>query len=167
VFSLRVDQEAGAPPTAFAYALLPHAAQDRVRSYARRAPVRVLANSPRIQAVCHDGLGILAVNTVAPGTQHTDRLTLDGPASVVLQETRDGALSLAVADPTTLRDRVVVTVHGRPARAVAADDGVRVRRVPGGTRIEVTTRQAYGRSFRVSLEPVRQARYPAEFPPNL
>ncbi|MFE7749528.1 hypothetical protein [Streptomyces sp. NPDC057428] len=48
---------------------------------------------------------------------------------------------------STTRRTVSVTLHGRPLRTRSADTGVRVRHVPGGTRIDVTTHHAYGRSF--------------------
>jgi hyaluronate lyase len=150
VFSVAVEQPAGAAHTAFAYALVPHATEDALAGYAR-GPLSVLANTTSLQAVRHTGLGLLAANAFTGGTHHAGPLTLDGPASVILREERDGTTSLAVADPTTGRDTVSVLLHGRAPAQVSADDGVAVSRVPGGTRIDVTTRQAYGRSFQAVL----------------
>ncbi len=150
VLSVSVEQPAAAPHTAMAYALVPNATEEKMRSYAR-GPVYVLVNDTRIQAVRHPGLGIVAANVFAQGRHHAERLSIDGPASVLLRETRDGTTSVAVADPTTARDTVSVIVHGRAMRVVSADDGVRVSRVAGGTRIDVTTRHAYGRSFVATL----------------
>ncbi|MFI1095313.1 polysaccharide lyase family 8 super-sandwich domain-containing protein [Streptomyces sp. NPDC020917] len=150
VFSVAVEQPAGSAHTSLAYALVPHATEDALAGYAR-GPLSVLANTTRLQAVRHTRLGLLAANTFTDGTHHAERLTLDGPASVILREERDGTTSLAVADPTTGRDAVSVLLHGRALQAVSADDGVVVSRVPGGTRIDVTTRQAYGRSFQAVL----------------
>ncbi|MZD08823.1 silent information regulator protein Sir2 [Streptomyces sp. SID5785] len=149
VFSLTVAQRAGARPAAFAYALLPNATAAAVRAY---DAVRVLANTPRIQAVRHDGLGLTAANTFTDGTHHTSGLAVAGPASVLVR--REGAAtSVAVSDPTTGRDTVTVTLRGRALRKVSGDDAVRVSRVPGGTRLDVDTHQAYGRSFTVTLRP--------------
>jgi hyaluronate lyase len=66
----------------------------------------------------------------------------DGPAGTVL---------VAVSDPTMDRDVISVTVHGPGRTAIAADDGVTVHPVPGGTRIDVATRHAYGRTFTATL----------------
>lgn len=126
-----------------AYALVPNAA-DRPRT-----PARVLVNSPHVQAVSHPGLRMVGVNTFTDGRHHADRLTVHGPASVLLQR-KDGAFTLAVADPTMTRDRIDVVVHGTRT-VVAADDGVTVRRVPGGTLVQVTTGHAYGRTFTATL----------------
>jgi hyaluronate lyase len=150
VFSVAVEQAAGTPPSALAYALVPNASAERLRSY-RHGPVAVLANSTRIQAVRHSGLGLVAANVFAPGRHEADRLAIDGPASVLVRQARDHTVSVSVADPTMERDTVSVTLRGRRCRVVAADDGVRVSRIPGGTRIEVATRRAYGRSFQVTL----------------
>ncbi|MET9218178.1 polysaccharide lyase family 8 super-sandwich domain-containing protein [Streptomyces sp. NPDC003300] len=150
VFAVRVEQAAGARPVSVAYALVPHASEARLRSYAR-GPLSVVANSTAAQAIRHRDLGLLAVNTFTAGSHHAERLSVEGPASVLLREDRRGVVSLAVADPTTRRDRITLLLRGRPLRAVTADDGLRVTRVPGGTRVEVTTRHAYGRSFTATL----------------
>jgi hyaluronate lyase len=150
VFAVRVERPADAPPTSMAWALVPHASEERLRSYAR-GPVSVLANSVRVQAVRHAGLGLVAANAFAPGRHRAGPLTVGGPASVILREADDGSTAIAVSDPTTERDTVSLTIHGRALQVVAADDGVRVSRVPGGTRIDVTTRQTYGRSLGATL----------------
>ncbi|MBO3680779.1 polysaccharide lyase family 8 super-sandwich domain-containing protein [Streptomyces sp. NEAU-YJ-81] len=150
LFAVTVERPAGAPHTSMAYALVPGATERQLGAYARR-PLAVLANTTRLQAVAHRGLRITALNAFTPGTHRAGRLSVRGPGSVLLREARDGALAIAVSDPTTERDTVSVVIRGRRMRAVAADDGVRVGRVPGGTRIVVTTRHAYGRSFTATL----------------
>ncbi|MBO1333614.1 polysaccharide lyase family 8 super-sandwich domain-containing protein [Streptomyces sp. VRA16 Mangrove soil] len=147
VFSVTVEQEAGSRPAAFAYVLLPHATPDAVRAAPR---VQLLANTPRLQAVRHTSLGLTAANTFTSGTHHTAGLAVEGPASVLVR--REGKkVTVAVSDPTTERDTVSVTLHGRALRRTDGDDAVHVRPVPGGTRLDVTTRHAYGRSFSCQL----------------
>ncbi|MDT0446269.1 polysaccharide lyase family 8 super-sandwich domain-containing protein [Streptomyces johnsoniae] len=150
VFSLGVEQAAGAAPVAMAYALVPGASERQLGGYAE-GPLSVLANSARLQAVKHSGLRLVAANSFTSGTHRAERLWIDGRASVIWQEADDGTAEIAVSDPTMVRDTVSVTVRGRAREALAADEGVRVRRVPGGTRIDVTTRRAHGRSFTARL----------------
>jgi hyaluronate lyase len=150
VFAIRCEQAPGGPLASTAYALVPNATEAQLQAYAH-GPLSVLANTRRIQAVAHCGLGLLAANTFTSGTHHTGRLSVTGPASVILRDGVDGTTAVAVCDPTTRRETVSVTLHGRALRAVSADDGVGVRRVPGGTRLDVTTSQAYGRSFTATL----------------
>ncbi|MGW6510775.1 polysaccharide lyase family 8 super-sandwich domain-containing protein [Streptomyces niveus] len=156
VFSLSVDQPAGARRLSTAHALVPNATERQLAAYERygrygRGPLTVVANTTRVQAVEHRGLSLLAANTFTPGTHHAGRLTIDGAASVLVRTSRDGTVSLAVSDPTTERGTVSLTLRGRWLRAVATDDGVRVHRVLGGTRIDVDTHQAHGRSLTARL----------------
>ncbi|MGP4110764.1 polysaccharide lyase family 8 super-sandwich domain-containing protein [Streptomyces sp. 4N509B] len=153
VFALRVDHPAGAPPATLAYALLPHATEAGLASHVDERPLRVLANTPRLQAVRHTRLDVLAANAFTEGEHRAGPLTVTGPASVLLRRAADGTTSLAVADPTTERERVTVLLRGRALAPVTVDDGVRVTRVPGGTRVEVTTHHAYGRSLTATLRP--------------
>jgi hyaluronate lyase len=150
VFSLRFDQPPGAPFAALAYALVPNATEDGLRSGAPRS-VAVLANTTAVQAVEHRGLGLTAANTFTPGTHRVPGLTVEGAASVMLRTSPHGSTTVAVSDPTTERAKVTLVVHGRPLRSFTADKGVSVHPVPGGTRVEAVTHQTYGRTLTVTL----------------
>ncbi|MEV4758352.1 polysaccharide lyase family 8 super-sandwich domain-containing protein [Micromonospora sp. NPDC049559] len=149
VFSVLFEQAAGSPPRAMAYAIVPNATERQLATYP--GPIGVLANSTRVQAIRHHGLGLVAGNVFAPGRYQVERFSLDGPTALLARRAADGTTSIAIADPTTERDTVSVLVRGRRLRALAADEGVRVDQVRDGTRIDVTTRHAYGRSFTARL----------------
>ncbi|MFC8596772.1 polysaccharide lyase family 8 super-sandwich domain-containing protein [Isoptericola sp. NPDC057191] len=126
-----------------AYAIVPGASEQQLAAYGG-GPVAVLANDEHVQAVRHAGLGLVAAN-VFDGRAHVRNLTIDGPASLLVRED-DGTTSVALSDPTMRRDTVTVTLRGRHLDVEAADDGVEVRRVPGGTEVRARTRHAYGAS---------------------
>lgn len=150
VFTVLVEQPAAAPPASMAYALVPNATQRQLESYAH-GPVSVLANTTDIQAVKHTGLGLVAVNVFTAGTHHAGRLAISGPASVIVRTERDGTTHVAVSDPTMQRKSISLVLHGRRMNTLSADDAVIVSAVPGGTRIDVTTCRAYGRTFTAML----------------
>ncbi|WP_367045940.1 polysaccharide lyase family 8 super-sandwich domain-containing protein [Streptomyces sp. Je 1-332] len=151
VLGVSVDRAAGARPVRLAYALVPNAADAGLRSYRGGRPLEVLANTVRLQAVSHAGLGLTAANSFTAGRHEVAGLRIDGPASVLVRRERRGTTTVAVSDPTMDRAGISVWLRGRPLREVRADKGVRVIRAHGGTRIDVNTRQAYGRSFTVTL----------------
>lgn len=150
VFAALIEQAAGAPHASLAYAIVPNATEKQLSAYAS-GPISLIANTTRVQAVKHAALGLVAANAFADGQHHAERLLIDGPASVILRETQVGAVSVAVADPTMNRDAISVTIHGPAREVLSADDGVAVRPVAGGTRIDVVTRLAYGRTFTATL----------------
>lgn len=133
-----------------AYAIVPGATDKQLAAYGRRGPLAVLANDERVQAVRHSGLELLAAN-VFSGRAQVRNLAIDGPASVLVREDDDGGTSVALSDPTMLRDAVAVTIRGRHLAVESSDDGVEVRRVPGGTEVRARTRQAYGASLTARL----------------
>ncbi|MFF1709456.1 polysaccharide lyase family 8 super-sandwich domain-containing protein [Streptomyces sp. NPDC058268] len=151
VLGVTVDRAAGARPVSLAYALVPNAGEAGLRTYRGGQPLKVLANTVRLQAVAHAGLGLTAANSFTAGRHEAAGLHIDGPASVLVRRERRGPTTVAVSDPTMDRDRISVLLRGRPLRAVRADEGVRVSRAHGGTRIDVDTHHAYGRSFTVTL----------------
>ncbi|MET9361539.1 polysaccharide lyase family 8 super-sandwich domain-containing protein [Streptomyces sp. NPDC006632] len=121
----------------YAYVLLPGARQleTAVRA-ADPGKVRVLANSPSVQAISAQRLGLLAANFWAAGT--VGGLAADGPASVLVRTTRTTAtLSLAAPERT---GAAIELTWDRPVRSVTTRD----------PRIEVL---ATGRSLRLRITP--------------
>lgn len=151
VLGVTVDRAAGARPVSLAYALVPNAGEKGLRSYGGGQPLKVLANTVRLQAVSHEGLGLTAANSFTAGRHEAAGIRIEGPASVIVRRERRGPTTVAVSDPTMDRRGVSVLLRGRFLREVTADEGVRVSRVHGGTRIDVDTHRAYGRSFTVTL----------------
>ncbi|WP_430594352.1 polysaccharide lyase family 8 super-sandwich domain-containing protein [Isoptericola sp. QY 916] len=147
VFTAAVEH--GRRRSTLAYAIVPGATEERLADYGRRGPLAVLANDERVQAVRHSGLGLTAA-TVFAGRAHVRDLAIDGPASVLVRDDRDG-VSVALSDPTMRRRAVTVTIRGRHLDVVSADDGIDVRRVPGGTEVRADTHQVYGASLTATL----------------
>ncbi|TDE98815.1 silent information regulator protein Sir2 [Occultella glacieicola] len=149
VFSVSVDHAADGAH-ALAYALVPNAGPDQLAGYSG-GPLQVLANTTDIQAIKQAQLGIVAANTFTDGRHQAERLTVDGPAAVVLRQ-QGRRLEIGVSDPTMGREEVTLVIRGRNRGLLSADDGVTVGQVTGGTSIVVNTAQAYGRTFTAVLE---------------
>ncbi|WP_237102678.1 polysaccharide lyase family 8 super-sandwich domain-containing protein [Nonomuraea sp. MG754425] len=151
VFTASVTHPAGGSLTALAYALVPNATEAGLRAYAK-GPITVLENDRHVQAVRHQGLGIVACNVFSDGPpRRVEHLLVDGPASVIVRSD-GGRTVVALADPTMKRDHVSVVLRGARLRPSSSDEGVTVRRVPGGTLVQATTRHAYGRTFTAVLD---------------
>ncbi|MEV0593261.1 polysaccharide lyase family 8 super-sandwich domain-containing protein [Nonomuraea cavernae] len=148
VFTASVTHPAAGDVPALAYALVPNSTESGLRGYAD-GPLTVLANDRHVQAIKHRKLGIVAANVFTDGPRHAGRLLINGPASVIVQSGERTVVALS--DPTMKRDRVTVVLLGAPLRLVTADEGVTVRRVPGGTLVQATTRHAHGRTFTATL----------------
>jgi hyaluronate lyase len=149
VFGLTVAQPAGSKRS-MACALVPNATESGLRSY-QHGRLAVLANTPRLQAIQHLGLGLTGANSFGPGRHNLPGLTIDGPASVLLQRHQDRTITVAVSDPTTDRDTVTVNLWGEYLKA--EDPRVQVVRTATGTRLTFTAHRTYGRSLTVKLLP--------------
>ncbi|WP_405062847.1 polysaccharide lyase beta-sandwich domain-containing protein [Kribbella sp. NBC_01505] len=150
VFALTAAQPAGTT-RALAYALVPNATEPALRSY-DHGRLAVLANTPRLQAIQHQGLRLTAANTFSPGLHHLPGLTIDGPASVLLQ--RHGIdLTVAVSDPTTTRATITLNLWAQYLKPATPTPAVQVTRTLTGTRLTITTHQTHGQSQQISLRP--------------
>jgi hyaluronate lyase len=149
VFGLTVAQPAGSKRS-MAYALVPNATEAGLRSY-QHGRLSVLAKTPRLQAIQHLGLGLTGANSFGPGRHNLPGLTIDGPASVLLQRHEDRTITVAASDPTTARDTITVNLWGEYLEAEAP--GVQVVPTATGTRLTFTTHHTYGRSLTVRLLP--------------
>lgn len=121
----------GASPTdgSYAYVLLPGASELATRAYAAIAPhLRVVANTPDVQAVRVLRRGLVAANFWASSGGTADRIAVDRPCSVVLTDI-GRKLRVAVADPTqALTGAVTVTVDTRVRSMTAVDERVALTR---------------------------------------
>jgi hyaluronate lyase len=150
VFALTVTQPAGTK-CALAYALVPNATDPALKSY-QHGRIATLSNTVKMQAIQHLGLRLTAVNTFTPGPHNLPRLSIDGPASLLIRR-QSSSVQVAVSDPTTQRDSVTVNLRAQYLRPAAPVDGVQVTRTATGTRLTFTTRQTYGRSLAINLLP--------------
>ncbi|UUN30803.1 polysaccharide lyase 8 family protein [Streptomyces sp. FIT100] len=113
----------GVSPTAaqYAYVLLPGLGAAHTAAWAFARPVRILANSPDVQAVQVRRLGLTAVHFWAAA--EAGGVASDGPGTLLIQR-RGDAIAVAVADPgrtvTTLSLELPWAVRG----VTRADDTV-------------------------------------------
>ena len=152
VFNLSVAHAAAEKPGALAYAIVPGGGVDALERYdgSTSGPV-ILANSTDLQAVRHPQLDLVAANSYSNGTHQIGKFSIDGAASVIVQDADGGRTRIAVSDPTFGRDEIAVTVPGRRP-VVAPHDGVIVQPVTGGTRLVFATHHAYGATVTATLQ---------------
>jgi chondroitin AC lyase len=96
------------------YIVVPGIATGELAGYAKKHPTRVLANSPSLQAVLHEGLRLTQAVFYKPGRTESkgDNLSLsvDKPCAVLAQE-KAGNVHLAVAGPAQRLKVVHVEVN--------------------------------------------------------
>lgn len=106
----------GKNPTdaSYSYVLLPETAKEEVRQYADAPQVTVLANTESVQAVYQKELGITGINFWEKNGTVVGDVACDGEASVMLQETEDGRLKVAVSDPTMKNKGTIKLTLNKP-----------------------------------------------------
>ncbi|MFD4649186.1 polysaccharide lyase 8 family protein [Streptomyces sp. NPDC058441] len=147
---LTLWQEHGTAPADAGYCWLqaPGASADRTRRLALAPPVRPVATTASVHAVRRGADGLLAANFWAGG--RAGELAADGPASVLVRP--DGrTVTVAVSDPTQLRDRVTLDLALRGLTVARADTGVRAERTSAGTRVTVDTAGTHGATFALTF----------------
>jgi hyaluronate lyase len=127
--------------------LLPGSSAAQVSDYAKHPRVEILANSDRIQAVRVGALGLTAANFWSEGPSTIGILTVDRPASVLLQ-TQGAFLDVAVSDPTQVNHTTITLELAASAlKLVGADPGVAVDRLSPTIRLSFRVAGAAGRTF--------------------
>ena len=121
VFKLWLDHGKKPKQATYEYIVVPNLDAAAVAAYRERSPIRVLANTPKMQAVQHTGLQISQVAFYQPGDiQLTDdiNLTLDTPGMVMIQMEGTQPKTLTVADPT----RKLSSIHLKVSTKVTGTD---------------------------------------------
>jgi hyaluronate lyase len=150
-----IDHGVNPVDASYAYFVLPNASRERTRAFRGVRPVRVLVNTPQVQAA--QTRGLLAATFWAAGT--AGGLGADAPCVVLVRRVSGRAL-VAVADPSRTVDVVTLTLD-RPGRGVVrADDTVTVQ--PGANPvISVKLGGSLGRTHtaELSVSAPRSPRY--------
>ena len=131
VFSLWVDHGKRPEGANYSYVVMPGKKQKEASSAADDLPVRIVDNTPALQAVYHWELGISQMVFYEAGKVQLPEgleVTVDTPCMVVLREI-PGGLSVAVSSPQHRADKIRVTLNKKlsgPDCAWNADRGVSV-----------------------------------------
>ena len=118
VFKARIEHGAHPRNAEYVYVVLPQVSADEWQAYSKSPKVRVLSNTPQLQAVEHVDEGIIYLNgyqtfTADLGGQK-GKVTADSPAMVMLVYSKDNVLTeVVVSDPTRKLGRIHLTFTGK------------------------------------------------------
>lgn len=103
VFSLWLDHGRKPQNASYAYVVVPGLAAPDIDQYHKKSPLTILANTPEVQAVVHQGLGISQVVFYQAGEiRITKNLALEAhsPCMVMLKTNGKTIHEIAVSDPS-------------------------------------------------------------------
>jgi chondroitin AC lyase len=108
ILSIWIDHPA--PGGSYAYILLPGVSPAQLQALAVRPSVRILSNTPEIQAIADESSDITEAIFYNAGTLKAGAhsLTVSGPCALILR-----AGSISVADPTQKQQSLTITVNAR------------------------------------------------------
>jgi Polysaccharide lyase family 8, super-sandwich domain/Polysaccharide lyase family 8, N terminal alpha-helical domain/Polysaccharide lyase family 8, C-terminal beta-sandwich domain len=145
----------GVQPTnaSYAYVLLPGLTASNSLAYSKSHQVRIISNTPTLQAVKKPSLGVLAANFWAAGGGTVDWLTVNKAASVITREA-DKKLTLGISDPTQKNTgTTTVTLNRAATRLVSADSGVTVVQLTPQIIFTVQMGETQGKALQVTFAP--------------
>ena len=120
--------------------------------YARNPNVRVLANTPQVQAVKHRTEGVTGINFWEAGSLPQAGVRVSAPASVMLRETEE-ELWVGLSDPTHLQNEPVILELERVAESVLEDNPwITVLSMTPEVKLEVDLSGSLGQTLAVKLK---------------
>lgn len=147
VFALWVDHGHTPTDASYAYIVVPDLAATAVQAYAESLPIRILANTPRTQAVQHAGIGLTAIAFYEPGIQQlSDGLSIGvDTACLVLLRTSDSGYTLSISNPCNEPGTVRVDIN-RPLRGPSTES------TDAGSRVTVSLPDGWDAGKSVTVE---------------
>lgn len=113
VFTLWLDHGHKPEDASYQYVVVPDVDADAIGE--RVGPIEVLANTPDVQAVKHEGLGISQIAFYKAGEVQVSKTTsvrMDNQGMVMVKMEGDRVVELSVSDPCRRCRRATVTVSG-------------------------------------------------------
>jgi hyaluronate lyase len=137
----------------YAYVLLPRFTERETKRYASRPEIRILAHTNAVHAVAKPQLHLTAFCFFAEG--EAAGLHSDGPACVLMRKEKK-SVTLAVSEPTWLRDTQVLTLNGSYRLKDASVPGIcSVITEKGKTRVTIASKDRMGQTLTVTLAAIR------------
>lgn len=143
----------GLQPTdaSYAYVILPNMSATSVSNYALAPDIVILTNTPTIQAVKKQALGIVAANFWTNGNTAADLISVNNKASVVTLENSNGIV-VGISDPTqTNNGSINVTLNRAAVARLSADAGVTVVQLTPQIVLSVNTSASKGKTFQAAF----------------
>lgn len=116
VFTLWLDHDVQPQNAVYAWIVVPNMSAASAAAYRKQLPVKILSNTPGLQAVQHTALERTGIVFYQPGSfRISDQLTIaTNQPCIVLLKTKGATVStIAVTDPTQKLDVLQLTVNGR------------------------------------------------------
>ena len=116
VFKLWMDHGKRPSQASYQYIVVPATTEAGLNETAIQSPVRILANTPRIQAVLHTGLNIFqAVFYSAGEIQVTGylRIGLCSPGMVQIKYNKEEINEISLADPSRTLSKIILKISGK------------------------------------------------------
>ncbi len=119
IFSIWLDHGVKPTDASYQYIVLPNKTPEEVGRYASASPISILSNTPSVQAVRHNSLGIAELLFYQPGTATVRdglTVTVDNPSMVIIDESVT-PVRISVANPETPGITVNVTLNRNGEKA--------------------------------------------------
>jgi len=116
VFTLWLNHGSRPKDAAYQYIVVPGIKASEIEAYNKKSDIRILANTPDLQAVQHKGLGITQIVFYKPGKITVNNeltLTVEKPCIVLISANEGRVKKIAVSDPTTKLKSIQLGVTSR------------------------------------------------------
>ncbi|WP_269867075.1 polysaccharide lyase 8 family protein [Paenibacillus caseinilyticus] len=136
----------------YQYVTLPNKTARQTAGYAARPDIRILANTPKIQAVRERKLGITGAIIWSEEGASAAGITCSTTAAILIREMDDG-LVVSVADLTRSGGGVIeISLNERAAGILETPSGITVSNTSPTIRFKVDTTGSEGRSIQVKFQ---------------
>lgn len=142
----------GPSPTdaSYVYAILPNSTREQTETYAATPQFTVLENSAAAHAVTETTLGITAVNFWTNSPHTAAGITSDRVASILIEQ-RQGALDIAIADPTQSNIPIHIELDRPIAAVTEKDERITIDQAEPTLKLTIQPQSARGRALRASF----------------
>ena len=126
------------------YALLPSKTVEETDAYAKKPDIRILRNSPELQAVSEKNTGVTGIVFWEKGEMSYIKAA---NKCIVGITDKDGQLSIAVSDPTQKQTKITLEVKLPKLQLIEAAEGMEITQTSSNVTITINTKETLGKTF--------------------
>ena len=126
------------------YALLPGKTAEETAEYSKKPDIRILRNSPELQAVSEKDTGVMGMIFWEKGEMSYIKASNKCVVGVM---DKDGMITVSVSDPTHKQDKITLEVKLPRLEIIEASDGVTLSQTSSSITLTVDTKEKLGKTF--------------------
>lgn len=150
-FSIWFDHGKNPKNATYAYVILPGKDANQTAKYAEKPTIKIIENTPHIQAIQHEGTKVTGINFWEAASQDDLGIKVNTPASVIMKDSSN-ELIIGISDPTHEKSEIEVELKQAASGVSIENPNITVISTSPSVKLKVNVSGTLGQTQSITLK---------------